>query len=40
MLKPILILLFFAVVVASLKPAPNVEEITKVTKIYCKDICK
>lgn len=40
MIKPILVLLFFAMVVASLKPMPNVQELTKVTKTYCKDICK
>lgn len=40
MIKPILVLLFFAFLVASLKPAPSVKELTEVTKTLCKDICK
>lgn len=39
-MKAIMILVFFCFVMASLKPTPSVEEITKVNKIYCRDICK
>lgn len=39
-MKAVIILVFFCLVVASLKPVPSVEELTKVNKIYCKDICK
>jgi hypothetical protein len=40
MFKGILILIVFAIFIASLKPTPSVEELTRVSKIYCKDICK
>jgi hypothetical protein len=40
MFKLVLILFVFCVIVAGMKPAPSIKELTKVTKIYCKDICK
>jgi hypothetical protein len=40
MIKNILIFVFFAVVIASLKPTPGVSELTKVVNETCLDLCK
>lgn len=40
MFKLVLILFVFCIVVSGMKPTPSVKELTTVTKIYCKDICK
>lgn len=40
MFKLVLILFAFCIIVAGMKSTPSVKELTKVTKIYCKDICK
>lgn len=40
MIKNVLILMFFCIVAASMKPTPSIKQITDVNKIYCKDICK
>lgn len=40
MLKLVIVLGFFCLIAATIKPAPSVEELTKINNIYCKDICK
>jgi hypothetical protein len=40
MIKNLIIVMFFCIVAAAMKPMPRVEEITKVNKIYCKDLCR
>lgn len=40
MFKNIVVLFFFCLIAASMKPTPSVKELVEVNKIYCKDICK
>lgn len=40
MINKILIFLFFSFIIANLKPTSKVNDLKKINKIYCKDICK
>jgi hypothetical protein len=39
-MKQILVLFFFAVVIAAMKPTPSVSQLTQDINESCKDICK
>jgi hypothetical protein len=39
-MKAVIVLAFFCMVAAAMKPTPSVSELTKTIKATCKDVCK
>jgi hypothetical protein len=39
-MKQVIILFFFCVLAAALKPMPSVSELSKTINATCKDVCK